>query len=927
MGDPVLFHDRLLATKFFVPASSHPLIPRPQLTILLKESLRRKLTLISAPAGFGKTTLLSSWVQSFPPDSPETPHVAWVSLDEGDNDPVLFWTYALKALDNVQPGLFTALLDYLQTQQVTTPIQYVLQALINTLASRTGQALLVFDDYHLITELKVHRSLTYLVEHLPPQLHIILATRADPPLPLSLLRSRAELLEVRMNQLRCTPEEVMAFFKEAMGIQLPEDIIQDVTTRTEGWLVGLQLLGLSFQQYTNPSDLLREMSGSQRYILDYLIEEVLRRQTTAVQTFLLRTSILERLSVSLCDTVLKRTGSQKMLEFLERSNVFVEPLDGQRHWYRYHALFAEALRSRLEQTEGKVVSALHLRASHWYARQGYLTEAAHHAVSAGDWHLAADLIEQDYAFIWGSNEHALVRRWLEKLPLEIMRSRPRLSLAYARTLFMVAPYSTIERWLHDTERALRTTDTGTLPPSERLEWDNLLGEIAAYSAIITGYYLGEALATLSFCQQATTHLTEQNLIARAEVVYARSLAHHSNGEIVTAIQSIREATALAQVAGNISSTILYISRTAYSLLLHGKLHEVVQEAERAALLGRTPFGLPHAMVFSAYIFHAEVLREWNRLDEALVLVLQAVRLSEHTETIVTLFIGYTELMRVYLARGEMEAARSAFQHAEEVLVKTYSPYRRDVYVIVEWVKFWLASGELDRATHWAEELAQQPRLPSTLARERQNVAQTRILLTQKRFAEALSLLEPLLAIAEKQERLSHVIEMKVLQVLAYQMSRQEQEALSVLSQVLKLAEPEGYIRCFVDEGAPMAALLSRLREREQRHGPTPYLDTVLAAFANSPTNDKAETRLSGGSDNSLPYEHSSLLPEPLSPRELEVLSLMEQGASNQQIAQSLVLALSTVKSHVRTILSKLEVNNRTQAVKRARTLGLLPEKP
>jgi ATP/maltotriose-dependent transcriptional regulator MalT len=211
---------------------------------------------------------------------------------------------------------------------------------------------------------------------------------------------------------------------------------------------------------------------------------------------------------------------------------------------------------------------------------------------------------------------------------------------------------------------------------------------------------------------------------------------------VTAIQSIREATALAQVAGNISSTILYISRTAYSLLLHGKLHEVVQEAERAALLGRTPFGLPHAMVFSAYIFHAEVLREWNRLDEALVLVLQAVRLSEHTETIVTLFIGYTELMRVYLARGEMEAARSAFQHAEEVLVKTYSPYRRDVYVIVEWVKFWLASGELDRATHWAEELAQQPRLPSTLARERQNVAQTRILLTQKRFAEALSLLEP-----------------------------------------------------------------------------------------------------------------------------------------------------------------------------------------
>jgi LuxR family maltose regulon positive regulatory protein len=267
-----------------------------------------------------------------------------------------------------------------------------LQALINTLASRTGQFLLVFDDYHLITEPEVHRSLTYFVEHLPPQLHIILATRADPPLPLSLLRARGEVLEVRTNQLRCTQEEVMAFLKEVMGIQLPKDIIQEVTARTEGWLVGLQLLGLSLQGYTDPADLLDEVSGSQRYILDYLMEEVLRRQPPAMQTFLLRTSILERLSASLCNAVLKRIGSQKMLEFLERANVFVVPLDGQRHWYRYHALFAEALRSRLEQTEGEAVSALHLRASRWYAEQGYVSEAIRHAISARDWPRAADLI-------------------------------------------------------------------------------------------------------------------------------------------------------------------------------------------------------------------------------------------------------------------------------------------------------------------------------------------------------------------------------------------------------------------------------------------------------------------------------------------------------------------------------------------------------
>jgi LuxR family transcriptional regulator, maltose regulon positive regulatory protein len=339
-----------------------------------------------------------------------------------------------------------------------------------------------------------------------------------------------------------------------------------------------------------------------------------------------------------------------------------------------------------------------------------------------------------------------------------------------------------------------TADTGAPPASTRQEWNNLFGEIAAYSAIITGYYLGEGPATLAFCQQALAHLSEQNLVVRAEVAYAQSLAYHSSGDIVASIQSIREATALAQAAGDISSTILYTSRTVYSLLLHGKLHEVVQVAEHAALLGATPVGLPHAMVGSAYFLHANVLRQWNRLDEALNRVLQAIRLSEQTETIVTLYIGYTELMRVYLARREMEAARTAFHQAEEVLAKTYySPYRRDVYVIVDWVQFWLASGALDRATRWMQELAQQASVPSPFASECQEVARARILLAQKRPTEALSLLEPLQVIAEQQERWSHVIEMKVLQSLAYQMLDQEQEALSTLSQALRLAEPEGYI--------------------------------------------------------------------------------------------------------------------------------------
>ncbi len=755
---------------------------------------------------------------------------------------------------------------------------------------------------------------------------VILLCRGDPALPLARLRARGQLLEVRTDQLRCSLEEARVFLREVMGLTLADQELEEVEDHTEGWLVGLRLLGLSLQECTDPRAVLEELHGSQHYILDYLMEEVLRRQQPSVQTFLVRTCVLERLSASLCDAVLEQTGSQELLELLEQANVFVVSVDRQRRWYRYHALFAEALRYRLESTQAELVPALHHRASVWYAEHGQTTEAIAHAITAREWSWAADLLEQVSALIWGNSEHARVRHWLEQLPAEVVRSRPRLCLAYAQTLFMVAPYTTMERWLHDAETALQATlptptnetaEPGAFPPSERQERDNLLGEIAAYRAIITGYYLGEGHATLACCQQALAHLSAQNLLARAEVAYAQSLASHACGDIVAAIQSAREATALAQAAGDTSSTILYTSGTAYSLHLHGKLHEVVRFARQAALLGTAPVGLPPAMVCSAYIFHADVLREWNQLDEALELVLQAVRLGEQTETIVMLYIGYTVLMRVYLARGEMDAARSAFQQAKELLAKTYSPYRRDVYVIGDWVQFWVASGALDRATHWAEELAQSARVHSPFAREREDVARARILLAQKMPTEALSLLEPLQVDAEKQERWSHVIEMKVLQALAHHMRDEEQKALTVLAQAVQLAEPEGYIRRFVDEGPQIAVLLSRLREQQRKHGPTPYLDTVLAAFRQDGT---AQER-AGQRTTAQP------LLDPLSARELEVLQLLARGDSNPEIAEVLVLSVQTVKSYVCNIFSKLGVKNRVQAVARARALGLLSEEP
>jgi LuxR family maltose regulon positive regulatory protein len=914
--------EQLLSTKFFVPSFSSALVPRPRLTRLLDEGSGCPLTLVSAPAGFGKTTLLSAWVHAREKDYPR---VAWVSLDEGDNDLLRFWNYVLTALDHVQPGRCRELVSYLHTQQ-SPPVQSVLTALINRLAEQTEQVVLVLDDYHLITEQAIHRSLSYLLDHLPPQLRVILSSRGDPPLPLARMRACGQVLEVRTDQLRCTLEEARVFLHEVMGLTLADQELEEVEDHTEGWLVGLRLLGLSLQERTDPGAVLEELHGSQRYILDYLMEEVLRRLPPPVQTFLVRTCVLERLSASLCDAVLEQTGSQELLEFLEHANLFVVSLDRQRRWYRYHALFAEALRYRLEHTQAELVPALHHRASVWYAEHGQITEAIAHAITAREWSWAADLLEQVHALIWSSHEHAIVRRLLEQLPVEVVRSRPRLCLAYAKILFLVAPYTTMERWLHDAETAVRATlpaptngtaETGALPPSEREARDNLLGEIAAYRAAITAFNLGEGRSALAFCQEALAHLSEENLIARAEVAYAQSLAYYALGEIVTAIQSAREATPLAQAGGNLSATIAYLCRTAYSLLSHGKLHEVVQIAQQAALQGTTLVGLPHAMVCWAYIVHANVLREWNRLDEAMELALEGVQLSEQTETIVALYLAYAVLMRVYLARGEMEAARLAFQKAEEVLAKNYSPYRRDVFLIVEWVQFWLASGEVERAIRWAQELAELDNMPSPLAREREGVARARILLAQKKPTKALSLLEPLRVDAEKQERWSHVIEMKVLQALAHHIRDEEQKALTVLAQAVRLAEPEGYIRSFVDEGAPMAALLSRLREQQRKHGPTPYLDTVLAAFRQDGTaHERAGQRTT-----------AQPLLDPLSARELEVLQLLARGDSNPEIAEVLVLSFQTVKSHVRNIFSKLGVKNRVQAVARARALGLLCEEP
>jgi len=909
------FVDQLLSTKFFIPVSSHVLVPRPRLFGPLYEGLRRCLTIVSAPAGFGKTTLLSSWVQTLPK---EAVSVAWVSLDEQDNDPVRFWRYVFTALDRLQPGMCTEFIAYLRTQQAP-PIQYLLAALINRLAACTERWLLVLDDVHLVTEQKIHASLTYLVEHLPPQLRIILASRSDPPLPLARLRARGQLLEVRAEQLRATAEEAAAFLREVMGVHLSDQDLAVVQQRTENWLVGLQLVGLSLQGGSTPThDLLAEISGDQNYILEYLTDEVLQRQPLAVQTFLLCTSILEQLSAPLCDAVLEQQGSQHVLEQLERANLFIVSLDTERRWYRYHPLFAEALRYRLEQGEGEQVAALHRRASRWYAARGSASEAVGHALLSQDWEQAATLIEHIIPpMLWQRREFPLVLRWLERLPAAVIRAHPRLCFASAWVLYHVSSAGAATPWLEAAEVGLaqQQAASAVLGASEQTSLDNLRGELCALRAWM-GVLEGDGQKIHRLCQQALAHLWPANRLARSDVLLLQSVADFLLGDLVPATQKALEATALAQEVGSVPQVLLHLSFVMRCLYRRGQFQEALHMAQRADQVGRMPGGLYLSMMSVVFLYQALVLLEGNRLDDALGLARQAMELREQTGGfILYAYIAYTVLLEVQLALGDLEAAASALQQAEHLLVAHLqdSWYFRTMYLTDPQVRFWLRRGETQRAAQVLEEQVRRPdKPPASLARAVEEGALVRLRLVQGQPQEALTLLIPMLEEAMNRHWGKLAIELLILQALARQMRREEQGAISALAQAVRLAEPEGYTRSFVNEGAPMAALLATLRERERKQGPTPYLDSLLAAFAQE-----------GIAVQAAP----PLLPDRISPREQEVLHLLAQGRSNQEIAEALVITVETAKRHVSSLLAKLGVDNRTQAAMRARSLGLLSDKP
>ncbi len=917
----------ILATKLYIPPPQPNGVPRPRLIKQLEEGLHRKLTLVSAPAGFGKTTLIREWAHSGirargyeqrTVAETSTTKYAWLSLDEGDNDPVRFLTYLIAALQTVEANLGGDALSILQSPQAPPPVEGILTALINDVADPSPRLVLALDDYHLVENPLVHEALTFLLEHLPPQFHLVIATREDPPFPLARYRARGQLSELRAADLRFTPAEAAVFLNTQVDLKLSAEDIAALERRTEGWIAGLHLAALALQSITstqNPQDInefIQSFTGSHRYVLDYLIEEVLERQPEKIQTFLLRTSILDRLCGSLCDAVLKDAGTrsstssasgQETLEYLERANLFIVPLDDERCWYRYHHLFADLLRQRLQQKraspagdEGVTVAKLHRRASIWYEENGLALEAFRHAAAAHDVERAARLVEgRGASGAQGIPLHfrgavAPVLNWLASLPKATLDARPSLWVMYASALSMTGQLTGVEEKLQAAEAALQDHEPfATADDKIR----NLVGHIAAIRALLA-VTQHEVETIISQSHRALEYLHPDNLAVRTATTWKLGIAYQLRGKRTAASRAYADAIAASRTSGN---TIIETSAT----LGLGSVQESQNQLQLAAETYRRFLQLvgdqPQPIAGEAHLGLARIHYQWNELEAAQRHGEQSVQMVQRVASFDTFASCKIFFARLKLAREDMVGATAEMTEAKQFLSRhTFVQQIREV--AAAHVRVLIHQGKLRTAA----DLAETHDLP---------ISRARVHLARGDASAALTALEPWRQQVIAKDWKDDVLRATILQALAWQTEGQEEKALRLLGEALARAAPGGFIRLFVDEGPPMAHLLSKAATR----GMAPeYTEKLLAAF---PDFSKAPA-----TQHEIESREVEMI-DPLTPRELEVLQLIVQGLSNREIGERLFIALSTVKGHTQNIYGKLQVHRRTEAVARARELGLM----
>jgi len=912
----------LLVTKLAIPPVRSDLVARPRLTNQLQLGIRRPFTLIAAPAGFGKTTVLSAWLEDAPFSA------AWVSLERGDDDLIRFWPYVFTALERVHPGSGASALALLQGSdpQQLPPIETILTVWINGLAALPHEMVLILDDYHLITAQPIHQSVTYLVDHLPHRLHLVMATRADPPLPLARLRTRGHLTEIRAADLRFTSEETTAFLTRTLGLHLSGEDIAALEARTEGWIAGLQLAALSMQGRKDISAFLKAFTGSQRYIIDYLAEEVLARQPEPVQTFLLQTAILERLQGSLCEAVIGEHGGeasgQAMLEQVEQANLFLTPLDDERLWYRYHQLFAEALRHRLQRKDPTLVPELHRRASAWYEQQGLTHDAVHHALAATDFAQAARLIEQAFNSLVRRGEIATLQRWVAALPDELVRSNIEIAVLQGWLLFVSGKNDAAELHLQDIERTFginpvsdEHSEQQTMP-SGAFSQAEIRGRIAAIRASIA-VTQRDLPRTITLSRLALEYLPKESM-ARAYVAWYLGKAHWLSGAMGAASMALAEASHVSWEVNHLYAVFLVTHDLAHLQITQGHLHQADQTYRQALQQALERGGYQPAMG-PAYVGRGDLEREWNHLDAATSLLQEGIKLCEQTGNTQVILQAYIGLAFIHQAQGDAGGASALMRQAVHIREWQHRSLPRDTQVEAAQAWLFLMQGDETAALGWVQRRGLSIDQELNHVREREYLTLVRVLITQRRLDEAKQWLANLLQLAEAQGRTGSVIELLMLQAEALHASGEMNQAMERLSRSLSLAEPEGYIRLFVDEGAPIAHLLVQMRRRPPggQPGSTHYREHLLALLGRAHDEDVSHEAFAA------PGSGTYSLGEPLSERELEVLRLIVAGCSNREIADRLVIAVSTVKWYVNTIYSKLQVESRTKAIARARELNIV----
>ena len=878
----------LLATKLYVPLPRSGLVSRPHLVSQLNEGLvaGHKLTLLSASAGFGKTTILSEWI-SLNAENRMHSRAAWLSLDEADSEPLRFLGYLIAALQTIQPELGQPALVALQTPQ-PPPVTGLLTGLLNEIAALPGKCILVLDDYHSLDSEPIDQALTYLLDHLPPQLHLVIASREDPDLSLARLRARGQLTELRAADLRFTSAEAAEFLNRVMGLNLSEANVAALEVRTEGWVAGLQLAALSMQGQTDPASFIQSFTGSHRFVLDYLMEEVLHRQPPQLQDFLLRTSSLDQMCGPLCDAFLGNPfqPSTFTLESLERANLFLVPLDHERRWYRYHHLFGELLRKRLGQTLSPgEMDELHIRASAWYEQNDLPFDAFRHAAAANDIERAGRLTGHPAIGLHFRSVAIAILDWLASLPQEVLEAHPGLLVRWATLSLVAGKTSGVEEKLQAAERILQT-------PEPDAQVRNLLGQVACARATLalTRY---DPATMIAQARRALELLPSENLPFRFTANWVLTAAYIFQGERTAAAGASREGVDISEQSGDIFSTILATSDKGQIQELDNQFHQAAETYRQVLKLSGK---YPQPSAGEVYLGLGRIHYEWNELEAAEQHGQQSLQLARQYDPRIDRFIlSEVFLARLKLARGDVDGAAAMLAQTEQTARQKNFVLRLPEVAAAQ-VLVLLKQGNLSAAA----ELARQFELP---------LSQARAFLAQGNPSDALAVLEPFHQQVEAKNWADERLKAVVLQALALHLKGEKAPAAEVLAEALTLAEPGGFLRLFLDEGENMRLLIADFRQSarrvaslgKSRHNLLAYADKLLAAFS-SPAQS-----------------------ETLTSRELEVLRLIADGLTNEAIANRFYLSLYTVKAHVRNIFGKLDVSNRTQAVAKARELGILQQ--